>query len=294
MMKNQILFLIFCFSLFFYGCKKQVDKFKPDFSSPIKYNNYNLVWNDEFNDSGSPDALKWDYEHGFVRNKELQWYQKDNANCKEGVLLIEAKREVIKNNLYDSTSTNWRRNREFADYSSSCLITKEKHSWKYGRFEIRARIDSTKGSWPAIWTLGEHGKWPNNGEIDLMEFYIKNGSQSILANAATGGEEQYSIKWDSEVIPLNYFLKKDSKWVEQFHIWRMDWHEEEIKLFLDNELLNTISIDDEVNREGVVPFKQKHYLLLNLAIGSNGGNPLNSNFPITYEIDYVRIYQKTN
>jgi beta-glucanase (GH16 family) len=88
----------------------------------------------------------------------------------------------------------------------------------------------------------------------------------------------------------------DPKWDEKFHIWRMDWDEKAIKLYLDNELLNTIDLTKTLNPKGQKirnPFHQKHYLLLNLAIGGNaGGDPSKTEFPSKYEIDYVRVYQQ--
>ena len=98
--------------------------------------------------------------------------------------------------------------------------------------------------------------------------------------------------WDSTVIPLKYFLNQDSKWVDKFHVWRMDWDKEAIKLYLDDYLVNIIALKDTKNPDGFNPFLQEHFLLLNLAIGSNGGYPENSKFPIQYEVDYVRVYQK--
>ena len=147
----SILLIILTTSLFFGQNNKA---FIPDNGKPKKIKGYELVWHDEFNYTGKPDSLKWNYETGFVRNEELQWYQSDNAICENGVLLIEGKRDTILNTVYDSLSKNWRLNRKYANYTSASINTNKKASWKFGRFEIRARIDSTKGSWPAIWTLG--------------------------------------------------------------------------------------------------------------------------------------------
>src|SRR5437773_9604095 len=104
--------------------------------------NRQLVWSDEFENPGKPDPAKWTYETGFVRNQELQWYQPENAWCENGMLIIEARRERRKNPNYEAGSTFWKRNREFAEYTSACLITKGIQSWRYGRFEMRGRIDT--------------------------------------------------------------------------------------------------------------------------------------------------------
>jgi beta-glucanase (GH16 family) len=271
----------------------QNDPYKPDFNLPKVVNGMSLVWNDEFNFEGKPDTSSWIYEKGFVRNQELQWYNSQNANCKGGVLIIEGKKEKILNPDFVSGSTNWKKNREFIEYTASSIQTRGKKQWMYGRFEIRARIDTATGSWPAIWTLGVKGQWPSNGEIDIMEFYRINNVPTILANVAWGTTERWNAKWDSEKPPLSAFTKNDPKWVKKFHVWRMDWDENSIKLFIDDILINSTLLTETINPDGINPFKQPHYLLLNLALGGNGGNPARSIFPIIYEVDYVRVYQKS-
>lgn len=295
-MKKSLLFisviLLITASASVFGQKKDNATTKADNSAPKIIAGYQLVWNDEFNYNGKPDSKKWVFENGFKRNNELQWYQENNANCKNGILTISAIREKFANPNYDKQSKNWRLNRAFVNYTSASINTKGIQSWKYGKFEVRARIDSTKGSWPAIWTLGNDGKWPANGEIDIMEFYIKNQEQSILANAAWLGGN-IKPKWNSKVKLLSYFLAKDPKWLDKFHVWRMDWDEEAIKIYIDDELINNVSTAKTLNPDGTNPFQQEHYFLLNLAIGGdNGGDPKDSKFPIIYQIDYVRVYQK--
>ena len=290
-MKN----LTFAFLLTFLslpGFSQTTDPTQPDSNQPSKIPGMKLVWNDEFNKKGKPNPECWKYEKGFVRNEELQWYQEDNANCAQGVLLIEGRREEIQNPNFKAGSPSWRQNRKTAHYTSASINTRGQKQWMYGRFEIRARIDTALGSWPAIWTLGVEKQWPSNGEIDIMEFYRVDHKPTILANAAWGTEKQYSAKWHTERIPYSRFLEKDPEWHKKFHIWRMDWTSESIKLYLDDELLNTTLLSETVNPDGFDPFKQPHYLLFNLAIGGNGGNPDQSKFPIRYEVDYVRVYQE--
>ena len=91
---------------------------------PTEYEGWDLVWHDEFNKDGVPDSAFWSFEEGFVRNKELQWYQAGNAVCKDGVLIIEGRKERIKNPDYDSESSSWRTNREFAEYTSASIRTR--------------------------------------------------------------------------------------------------------------------------------------------------------------------------
>jgi beta-glucanase (GH16 family) len=249
---------------------------------------YRLVWSDEFNTIGAPDSANWSYEQGFVRNNELQWYQKENAACKDGLLTIEARKEQRPNPLYTEGSTDWRKKRSGITYTSACLITKGKHAWQYGRFEMRGRIDIRSGLWPAWWTLGTDKHWPANGEIDIMEYY----RGMLLANIACLGPDQKAY-WHSN--RFNTDSLGGAAWAGKFHIWRMDWTKEAIALYIDDQLLNKVPLDSLVNRDGSGsnPFTQPHYMLLNLAVGGdNGGDPSGTAFPGRFEIDYVRVYQK--
>lgn len=251
---------------------------------------YLLVWSDEFEIDGRPDANKWTYEKGFARNEELQWYQEDNAFVENGLLVIEGRRESKPNPNYVEGSQDWRTSRPEIQYTSSSVTTKNLHAWQYGRFEIKAKIKTEAGLWPAIWTLGLGHEWPTGGEIDIMEFY----DGDILANAAWAGPDRWQAIWDDLRKPVSSF--NDPDWDDRFHIWRMDWTEEAIEIYLDEALLNTIPLNKTINQRGTVnnPFKEtEHFLLLNLAIGGkNGGDPTDTSFPSRYEIDYVRVYQK--
>lgn len=253
---------------------------------------YELVWADEFNCEHRLSDASWGYENGFVRNEELQWYQEDNAYCKDGMLVIEAKRESFLNPRYENGSDNWKTNREFVEITSASVNTKNKHSWQYGVFEVRAKIKTEYGLWPAIWFLGIEGEWPSNGEIDLMEYY----RGMILANAAWADEGRFNAIWDDRKVPVSEF--NDPNWDEKFHIWKMEWTEESIKLYLDDVLLNEVDLSTTLNRSDSPiknPFHQPHYLLLNLAIGGKqGGSVESTQFPSKYLIDYVRVYQKNN
>jgi len=248
-----------------------------------------LVWSDEFNKAGRPDPNNWTYERGFVRNQELQWYQPENARCENGMLIIEGRRQHKQNPRYRADGRDWKQKREYAEYTSASLTTRRLHSWKFGRFEMRGRIDTRAGLWPAFWTLGIEGSWPSNGEIDIMEYY----RGVLLANAAWATEKRWVPKWDDIKKPITEF--NDPKWSEKFHIWRMDWDADSIKLYVDDMLLNEVDLSKTINKdgEGMNPFHQSHYIILNLAIGGKaGGDPSNTKFPARFEVDYVRIYQK--
>ncbi|MCG7858644.1 glycoside hydrolase family 16 protein [Flavihumibacter sediminis] len=249
---------------------------------------YKLVWADEFMNEGRPDSASWSYEKGFVRNQELQWYQPENAFCKDGFLVIEARRESKPNPNYAKGSSDWRMNRDSIRYTSSCMITRGKKQWLYGRFEMRAKIDISKGLWPAWWTLGVSKPWPANGEIDIMEYY----TGKVLANIALLGKDGKAL-WYDEKFPVDSL--GGEAWANQFHVWRMDWTEDYIALFMDDVLLNKVSLSELENRNGsgFNPFRQPHYMLVNLAIGGmNGGDPADTDFPKRFEVDYIRVYQK--
>lgn len=253
------------------------------------YDEYYLVWSDEFDKDGPPDFIKWTYERGFVRNQELQWYQPDNAICENGMLIIEGRRERIENPRYKSDSKNWMLNREYAEYTSASMTTRDLHSWMFGRFEMRGRIDTRPGMWPAFWTLGIDGSWPSGGEIDIMEYY----RGILLANAAWASEKPWSPIWDDFKKPITDF--NDPNWSEKFHVWRMDWDADSIELYVDDLLLNTIDLEETINKDeqGENPFHQQHYIILNLAIGgTQGGDPSETEFPAKLEVDYIRIYKK--
>jgi beta-glucanase (GH16 family) len=146
------------------------------------------------------------------------------------------------------------------------------------------------GSWPAIWTLGISGGWPGGGEIDIMEFYRRNGVPIILANAAWLNDQR-GAKWHTEIRPLTDFTSTDPDWVKKFHIWKMEWDSVAIKLSLDDLVINTTLLKETINPDGRNPFLQPHYILLNFALGRNGGDPSKTKFPLKYEVDYVRVYQ---
>ena len=112
---------------------------------------------------------------------------------------------------------------------------------------------------------------------------------------AWGNDHRHEAVWNSQRIPFSHFTERDPEWAQRFHIWRMDWDEHFIRLYLDDELLNEVSLETTVNgRIGhhTNPFHRPQYILLNLALGGdNGGEIDDTAFPLRYEIDYVRVYQ---
>ena len=202
----RILRVLFTLALFFLvsSCKSSVEKSTRE-AIQIP-NGYKLIWHDEFNSGAKPDAAYWSYENGFVRNEELQWYQSENAIIQNGNLRILGKKESVKNDRFYPESNNWKESREFAEYTSASINTRGKFDFQFGILEVKAKIDTSMGMWPAIWTLGIEKGWPSNGEIDVMEYYLVDQKPAILANAAWKGATSY-VSWDSEKIPFSKFLK---------------------------------------------------------------------------------------
>jgi beta-glucanase (GH16 family) len=263
---------------------------------------YRLVWHVEFNKDGPLNPADWGSEQGFVRNEELQWYQPENAVCKDGFLVIEARKENKPNPRYVALGTSggggraWQ-NRPTIEVTSASITTRGKHSWLYGRFEIRAKIDTRSGSWPAFWTLGTQGRWPASGEIDIMEYY----RHTVLANIAWAGKpggapNANGATWNSVRLPLQTL---PANWSNRFHTWRMDWDSTSIKLFLDDKQVNEQNLRKTINTSrgrGAPenPFVESGaYILLSQAIGGqNGGDPSTTEFPVRFLVDYVRVWQK--
>jgi beta-glucanase (GH16 family) len=246
---------------------------------------WKLVWSDEFNTDGPPNPANWTYERGFVRNQERQWYQPENAVCKGGKLIIEARPEHRRNPQFAVESGNWKTSREWIEYTSASLTTRGLHEFLYGKFEMRARIDTRLGSWPAFWTLGaaRRIRWPACGEIDIMEFY----TGTVLANI--GYVLDGKIKWSSVKKPVSEL--GGEAWSKEFHTWTMEWEEKSIDLRLDGRLMNHLDVAAADKADKGNPFHRPVYLLVNQAIGATGGDPANTRFPVRYEIDWVRVYQ---
>ena len=278
-----------------------------------------LKFHDEFNGTGKPDASVWRFEEGFVRNEELQWYTDRNAEMDgQGALVFTGKAERVQNPNYDASSSDWKLNRQYAEYTSSSIVSS--YRFRKGTMIVRAKIPAVDGAWPAIWTTGTSDEgytwqWPFGGEIDLLEYYLVGGVPSIHANACWGGKSRYDAVWDSYNRPLAQFTADDPEWADKYHIWRMDWTDDTIELYLDDELMNTINLSETTNGDGDGfpdpwwygawrnPFKDEgnkgennedynfgQQIFLNLAMGRNGGDPA-GNVPMQYYVDYVRVYQ---
>ena len=188
------------------------------------------------------------------------------------------------------------------EYRAGGIESIGKVDFTFGRVEVRARIPRhPDGAFPAIWLMPQksaplYSSWPNGGEIDIMEYYPVNGVPQILGNVASGAPGTNNAYWKDKKVPFSHFLEKDPDWASKFHIWRMDWDRDWIRLYLDDELINEVDINQMQNTGSwseYNPHRHPHYILLNLALGGASGGPIDdSAFPMRYEIDYVRVYQR--
>lgn len=249
---------------------------------------WKLVWSDEFDYQGLPDNTKWDYEEGFIRNEEKQYYtkaRKENARVENGMLVIEGIKEKYKNPKYKAGSKNWKEKNEFAEYTAASIITLNKASWKYGRIEVKAKLPEGKGMWPAIWTLGTNRSklsWPRCGEIDIMEFVGKEPDK-IHANVHYGPDGVHKSKGGK--------LQTEKPYAD-FHIYAIEWDEKKIDFFFDDKKYHTVDLDIAGKGEDNA-FRRPQYLLINLALGGAwGGDIDDSTLPQKFLIDYVRVYEK--
>lgn len=256
-----------------------VNAFEQEVSVPREKGGWKLVWNEEFDYTGLPDSSKWSYDtdgnvYGWGNN-EAQFYtigKKENAWVSDGLLRITALKEPA----------------EGKSYTSARLRTRGKGDWLYGRFEIRAKLPTGKGTWPAIWMLPTdwaYGDWPASGEIDIMENVgydpdtIVGSAHTEKYNHAIGTQKNAKIAY-----PDCY---------KAFHVYVLEWERDEYRLYVDDCLFFTFK--NEGAGYEVWPYDKPFHLLLNLAVGGNWGGQQgidDSLFPHVFEVDYVRIYQK--
>ncbi len=237
---------------------------------------WELLWEDLFDVDGIPDETIWDYEEGYIRNDEAQYYtrkRKENARVENGNLIIEARKD------------NWKGK----EITSASLHTYGKKHMTCGRIEVRAKLPSGRGTWPAIWMLGtsirEGTGWPGCGEIDIME-NVGFDPDVIHGNVHT---EKYN-----HVLGTN---KGNSITVEnpseKYHIYRIEWFEDRIDFYVDDTRYFTFA--NENTGHATWPFDEPHYLIINLAIGGGWGGQQgidDSIFPQKYLIDYVKVYKQ--
>jgi beta-glucanase (GH16 family) len=251
---------------------------------------WKLVWHDEFDQARCPSRANWSFEHGFVRNGELQWYQPENAYCRDGVLVLEARREPKPNPSYRPGSDDWRLSRPAAGYTSSSIASK--YSFTYGRAEALIRIDPRAGSWQDFWVLGTPYRqnpttWPASGEVDITEYY-RNAVRANICNP-----KRSLCGWSTAIQSLDRL--GGQAWADRFHLGSMVWNARRIDLFLDGRLVNRFPVAEAARRGRRNPYVgQPAFMLFSQAIGgSNGGDPANTDFPVRLEVQYVRVYQRS-
>lgn len=225
-----------------------------------------LVWADEFEITGMPSPVNWTFETGAGGwgNNELQYYtnRSQNATVSGGVLKITAMKE----------------NYNGAAYTSARMVTRDKFDFKYGRVEVRAKLPTGGGTWPAIWALGADFAtvgWPACGEIDIME-HVGNQQNKIHGTLHYPGRSGGNPVSSSITIP---------NVSSEFHIYTLDWSATSIKMYVDNQLFF-----NEPNSTAL-PFNKDFFLIVNVAMGGNFGGTVDPAFTSSsMEIDYIRVF----
>ncbi len=247
---------------------------------------WTLVWADEFDVPGLPDATKW--EHDTERNRvgwynnELQYYARnrlENARVEDGRLIITARRERL------STASDF----GGQNFTSARLLTRGKASWTYGFMEVRAKLPCSLGTWPAIWMLGTRGAWPDDGEIDIMEQTGQNKGE-VLGTIHTRAYNYFN----GSLGPGQGARTMVADGCTKFHKYQLTWTADKIVIGVDNN-----NYFEYVNpRNGDYrqwPFDNPQFLILNLAIGGDLGGPVPASFIADQlEIDYVRVFSKAS
>ena len=257
---------------------------------------WSLVWSDEFNGT-EIDRSKWTYDignwivdengNGITSgwgNNEKEYYtdSSENSFIDDGKLVIKAKKEQVT----DQFGTY--------DYTSAKLKTKGLFSKKYGRYEIKAKLPTGKGLWPAIWMLPEedkYGTWAASGEIDIMEAW---GSSPHKV----AGTIHYGEGWPNNKYTGKEFELPKNRGIDSWHTYALEWEPGELRWYVDGELYQTQNkwyskgTDNAANFSYPAPFDQEFYLVMNLAVGGwfDGEVDETTKFPSQMEVDYVRVY----
>ncbi|MGZ3778857.1 MAG: glycoside hydrolase family 16 protein [Mucilaginibacter sp.] len=228
---------------------------------------YSLVWSDEF-DGTDIDTSKWNFETGSLGvNNEKEYYQKANASIQSGNLVITAKNESVGGQPYTSARLN----------------TLNKFSQAYGRIEARIKVPLGLGMWPAFWMLGNNittVSWPKCGELDIMEHI--NNTSTIYGTMHWNLNGHVSYGSTTQSTPGDY------------HVYAIEWDQNEIRWYVDSTLYQTGNIKDNVNSTDA--FHLPFFIILNLAVAGDfpGQTVDTSQLPESMYVDYVRVYKQTN
>jgi len=245
------------------------------FNTPLTYPGLTLVWNNEFTGT-TLDANAWNYEIGNANgwgNNELEYYTNSTKNVfvSNGNLIIEARKESISG----------------FNYSSARLTTQNKKSFTYGRVDMRAKLPKGKGIWPALWMLGNNissAGWPASGEIDIMELLGQEITKSY-------GTLHYGASFATHGSKGNSYTLSSSSFYDQFHVFSMDWIQDQVKLYVDNNLYLTVNKTDLGSAP--YPFNAPFFFIFNIAVGGNwpGSPDATTTFPQRMIVDYIRVFQ---
>ncbi len=241
---------------------------------------WQLAWSDEFDqpDGTGPDPARWAMETGGGGwgNNELEYYtdRLDNAFIEKGSLTILAKQESFGGR----------------NFTSARLKTQGKFSQKYGRFEARIRIPYSQGIWPAFWMLGDDidtAGWPACGEIDIMENI---GKEPAIVHGTLHGPG-YS---GASGIGAAYTLPGGGRFADDYHVYAIEWDSDSVRWYVDGNLYHTVKARDIPAGTRWV-FDHTFFILLNVAVGGNWPGYPNSTtvFPQKMQVDYVRVYRRT-
>ncbi len=242
---------------------------------PNYLGNMKLVWSDEF-DGNSVNMDNWTFEtgaHGWGNNEWQNYTNGDNAEVKDGMLIITAKL------VGDGQKAG--------DYTSTRLISKGKKEFTYGRMEARMKLPGGKGTWPAFWMLGaniDQVGWPACGEIDIMEHvgYDPNNVSAALHTSSSYGNT------------VNHKLEELIGCEDNFHVYGVIWTAENMKFYIDTPDNVYYEYSPSIKNDDTWPFYKDQFFLLNIAVGGNWGGAEgvdDSIFPQSMEVDYVRVYQ---
>ena len=233
-------------------------------SGPFSTIYNDLAWSDEFDVNGAPDAANWTYDLGAGGwgNQEEQTYTSsaDNVIVEDGFLKITAKANG-------------------SGYTSARLKSEGLYEFTYGRVEVRAKLPSSIGSWPAIWMLGadyQTNTWPACGEIDMMEQKGQD-KNTILGTVHHPAVSPGSGDSGSTQVTTS---------TTEFHNYTVEWTPDAIIFLVDDTVFHTVANNLDL------PFESDFFLILNVAMGGTLGGTIDPNFSQdTMEIDYVRVYQ---
>ena len=243
--------------------------------TPIGYREgWILTWQDEF-DGPEIDAAHWTHEIGGNGwgNAEDQFYtaEPENSFIENGNLVIQALEQ----------------RKQGKPYTSARLITKDKFSQTYGRFEARLQIPTGQGIWPAFWMLGDTistAGWPDSGEIDIMENI---GKEPTMIHGTVHGPGYSGARG----VGASYSFPDGRPFADDFHVFAIEWEPEEIRWYVDDVLFNTVTPSDVA---GDWVYDHPFFILLNLAVGGQwpGYPDATTQFPQRLTVDYVRVYER--